>query len=172
MCNVQCPMRHVPKPRQSESFPGASAASGSWHIAHHTSHIAFRGFTLVEVLAALVFLGIVIPVAMRCATVCLQTTAHARHTLEASQLAEQKLAQILIDRDTAGLDATGDFNPDFPEYTWQTESAPFDSPLTGVSDVRLVTVHIRWRERATQRSCDLSTLMYPAASSTLTGETQ
>ncbi|MHB1155590.1 MAG: type IV pilus modification PilV family protein [Phycisphaerales bacterium] len=156
MCNVMQPSRR------------RGPASFTSHIAHRTSNI---GFTLVEVLAALVFLGIVVPVTMRCATVCLQTTAHARHTLEASQLAELKLAQILIDRDTDNLDAAGDFTPDFPEYTWQIESAAFDSPVTGVSDLRLVTVHIRWLERTSQRSCDLSTLMYPdtsASSSTTT----
>ncbi|MFA7236822.1 MAG: type II secretion system major pseudopilin GspG [Phycisphaeraceae bacterium] len=52
MCNVS-------KPRQSESFPGASAALGSptSHIAHRTSHI-FRGFTLIELLLVLVILGV------------------------------------------------------------------------------------------------------------------
>ncbi|MFA7236823.1 MAG: GspH/FimT family pseudopilin [Phycisphaeraceae bacterium] len=49
-------MRHVPKPRQSESFPGASATSGSWHIAHHTSHIAFRAFTLIELILVLMLI--------------------------------------------------------------------------------------------------------------------
>lgn len=114
----------------------------------------------------MVFIGIVIPVAMRCVSLCSQSTIHARHLLEASELAQQKISEILVENDTSLFNGSGDFNPDFPEYSWQVESTNFDSGDMDLSQIYQVTVHIHWFERNTERSYDLSTLVYPTTEST------
>lgn len=168
MSNVQSSFRvsqaRLRRPRLSRHRSGIS------HLVKRGRGLG-RGFTLVEVLAAMVFIGIVIPVAMRCVAVCTQSTLHARHLLEASELAQQKIAEILVQRDTSLLNAAGDFNPDFPDYSWQVESAAFDPADMGLSDVYQVTVHVRWFERSIERSYKLSTLVYPDSSSSSSSTT-
>ena len=57
------------------------------------------GFTLIEVLAALVLIGVVLPVAMKGVSIAMQAASHARHTGEAVELARHKLTELsLIDR--------------------------------------------------------------------------
>src|SRR4051794_38319604 len=53
------------------------------------------GFTLIEVLATLVLLGIILPAAMRGVSIGLAMASHARHVTEAAQLAEAKLNELV-----------------------------------------------------------------------------
>src|SRR5690348_6677471 len=55
-----------------------------------------QGFTLVEVLAALVILGIVLPVAMRGVSLSLAAASNAKHMNVAAQLADQKLNEVVL----------------------------------------------------------------------------
>ena len=55
------------------------------------------GFTLVEVLATLVLLGIVVPVAMRGVSVALAAAQTAKRTAEATSLAQSKLNEMIAD---------------------------------------------------------------------------
>lgn len=119
-----------------------------------------RGFTLVEVLATLVFIGIVLPVAMRGITVTLQATANARHKVEAAQLAEGKLNELLVIRDPASFNASGDFGIDWPEYRWDSRGQ-----LTEMS-VYEVTVNVYWTEQNQERSLPLTTFIYPEQTAT------
>ena len=52
------------------------------------------GFTLIEVLATMLLLGIVLPVAMRGVSVALSAAGTARHLSEAAVLAEAKLNEL------------------------------------------------------------------------------
>ena len=56
-----------------------------------------RGFTLVEVLATLVLLGIILPIAMRGVSMAMAAASNARRTAEATSLAEAKLNMLLVD---------------------------------------------------------------------------
>ncbi len=114
-----------------------------------------RGVTLMEVLATLLLVAIVLPVAMEGVTISMQAAARARHQTEAAALAEMKLNEILAARSTSLLSGSGDFGVDYPDYRWE---------ITAVSqDLNLyeVTVIIRWTERGMERSYQLSSLVYP-----------
>jgi Tfp pilus assembly protein PilV len=109
----------------------------------------------MEVLATLVLVGVVLPVAMRGISMSLQASADARHRVEAAQLAQQKIAEHLVVRDASTFNTEGDFGPDWPEYRWQSRSAYADV------GVYVVTVRVSWQRRAADRFIEVSTLVYP-----------
>lgn len=127
---------------------------------------AGRGFTLPEVLATLVLVGVVLPVAMRGVTTAVQATATAKHKTEAGQLAETKLNELLILRDSSQFESSGDFGEAWPGYRWVTHGLPGDGSLYDVN----CTVY--WSERGQDRSIVLSTMILPTdAVSTATAVT-
>ena len=119
-----------------------------------------EGFTLIEVLATLLLLGIVMPVAMRGISIALAAADNARHVAEASALAETKLNDLLTQGVSSASGLTGDFSPDHPEYQWSYQSAPRDY---GVTEVQL---RVTWQERGRPRNFDLSTLTYSTGTTT------
>src|SRR4051812_31300269 len=74
-----------------------------------------RGFTLIEVLATMVLLGIIIPVAMRGVSISLAAADKAKHTSQAAALAESKLNDLLTQSASGGSgggsNLSGDFAP-------------------------------------------------------------
>jgi prepilin-type N-terminal cleavage/methylation domain-containing protein len=114
------------------------------------------GFTLVEVLAALVLIGIVMPVAMRGVSLAMAAASSARHASIAAGLAESKLNQIVVENSAGtgvGSGATaGDFSPEQPEYRWMLQTFPRDYNLTELS------LRVSWQERGQERSLVVTTL--------------
>jgi prepilin-type N-terminal cleavage/methylation domain-containing protein len=124
-----------------------------------------RAFTLIEVLATLLLMGIVIPVAFRGVNVALAAASSARHQAEAATLAETKLNESVSQGDfnTGGQ---GDFGTDFPLYRWTLQTTQHDL------DVTEVMVTVNWSERGDNRALNLSTFVFTgSASSTTTGGT-
>lgn len=116
------------------------------------------GFTLIEVLAAMVLIAVVLPVAMHAANVTLQSAAQARHRQEASLLAEMKLGEVLATRDPSSVGTSGDFGDDWPRYRWDLVTATTDF---GCYEV---TVTVYWQRRGRDESLSMTTLVYPADS--------
>jgi type II secretory pathway pseudopilin PulG len=106
-----------------------------------------------------VLIGVVLPVAMRGVTAALQSASRARHVAEATQLAQQKLAEFLVDRQTANLNSSGDFGPEWPEYRWSSRGLSFAS--TSCYEVQL---RVAWPERGGEGAITVSTLLYPSTS--------
>ena len=123
-------------------------------------------FTLVEVLAAILMLGIVLPVAMYGISLATTTAGVARHRTQATTLARAKLDEILT---TVPLQAgTGDFGDRWPEYHWSADVATWDTTaVDGLSStVEEVKVRVTWMQRGQQREMALSTLVYQNATAT------
>ena len=121
-----------------------------------------RGFTLIEVLAALVLVGIVLPVAMRGITLSMQAASRSRQLTEAGQLAANKLAELTVLRDVSSFTSSGQF-PDFPEYRWETTSAQRDNGLYEVN------ARVTWTAQGLEQWVTLTTLIYPAATTSSAG---
>lgn len=82
------------------------------------------GFTLVEVLAALLLVAIVLPVTMRGVTYATNAATAARRRNEASGLAQSKLDELLATQDWTSGSLSGDFVADgWPDYSWSAELA-------------------------------------------------
>ena len=121
------------------------------------------GFTLVEVLATLVLLGIVVPVAMRGVSVALAAAQTAKRTAEATSLAQSKLNEMIADGSWQTSGTSGDFSPEHPEFRWTVENG------SGNYGTNEVAVHVTWTQRGQERSLTLSTLVYVSASASDTG---
>ena len=121
------------------------------------------GFTLVEVLAALVLMGIVLPIAMRGATLAMRAASTARHQAEAATLGEAKLTEMVTQLDWQSGSTQGDFAPDFPQYHWQLQSAQRDL------DVTELMLTVSWKDRGEDRSVNVSTLAYVSTGTTGSG---
>ena len=111
-----------------------------------------RGFTLIEVLATLILLGIVLPVAMRGVSTAMAAASKAKRTAEATSLAESKLNELVADGTWASGTLAGDFSPDQPEYQWSCVVATRDYGLSEVA------VRVTWTDRGQPRETIIATL--------------
>jgi general secretion pathway protein I len=122
-------------------------------------------FTLVEVLATLVLIGIVIPVAMRGVTVALAEASKARHQAEAATLAEAKLNEMIAQGDWNSGGGSGDFSPDYPQYKWTATASTPDANI----NVTQVDLSVTWNERGQDRTYNVSTFVYANANGGVSG---
>jgi prepilin-type N-terminal cleavage/methylation domain-containing protein len=126
-----------------------------------------RAFTLIEVLATLMLMAIILPTIMRGITLAQQAADSSRHRTEAAGLAQMELDQIIAAQTWQTGDQTGDFSPDWPNYTWKSAVAPWpgDSTGAGIDEIDLT---VNWNANGKQQSVVLSTLAYPRTASTST----
>ena len=123
------------------------------------------GFTFVEVLAALLFLAVVVPAVVTALTVANRASEITDRGTLAGELAENKLNELLIDNAWQTASATtGTFGDDLPGYRyevsvndWATDTA------NAVSELR---VEVFYPVQGKERSLHLSTLVNPAGSTT------
>jgi general secretion pathway protein I len=120
-----------------------------------------RGFTLVEVLATLVLLGIVLPATMQAVSSALHAASVAKHRTEAASLGQAKLNELLVTGEWYGVSSSGDFGQEWPEYRWSCRSGSAD---TGITELSLDVV---WIERGQEQSLNLSTLVADVTDPTL-----
>ena len=116
---------------------------------------AHGGFTIVELLATLVLVGIVLPVAVHGIVLCLATAEHARQQAEAAALAQSKLAELVATDQWYDAELDGDFGEEWPEYRWAAQVLEWE-------DTRMVEldVCVFWTRRGQDRDVILSTLIY------------
>ena len=112
-----------------------------------------QGFTLVEVLSALVLLAIVLPVAMRGVSLALASASSARHSAEAATLAESKLNELIVTGDWESASLSGDFGADWPGYQWSSQTYTRDYSVTEV------VVTVTWVDRGQSRSLVMASMV-------------
>jgi general secretion pathway protein I len=114
-----------------------------------------RGFTLVEVLASLVLVAIILPVAMKGISVASELATLARQRTEAGALAEATLAEIIATGEWQEGDLSGDFGDEHPGYSWSAEVENWEGTY-----LKQITLQVRWTERGKERTVTLTTLAY------------
>lgn len=128
---------------------------------------ARRGFTLVEVLVAIVLMALVVPAAMRGVTIAARAGDLAKHRTEASALAASKLQEIVgtqLWENGGGL--SGDFAPEgYDQYTWQAELVNWNQPGFTSSDIQPQTLQeldlkVSWKSGRGIETMTVSTLVY------------
>jgi prepilin-type N-terminal cleavage/methylation domain-containing protein len=143
-------------------WSAASARTGGRAAARRRGH---SGFTLVEVLAALLLVGIVLPAIMEGISLSQQAGRIARTSLEATALAEAKLNEIVAGGQWNSGAGSGDFGEDHPGYRWEMQVTDRGN------NVSEVDVRVTWIVRMADRSVMLSTFVYNTANSTTGGST-
>lgn len=84
------------------------------------------GFTFVEILAAMVFLGILMPVVISAITVSNQAGVLAERSTNALQLGENQLNELLITQTWISGSSRGDFGQEWPGYRWELQRRAWD----------------------------------------------
>jgi len=113
-----------------------------------------RGFTLLEILTAIVLLAVVLPVVMQGISLGLMASSQARRSAEAITLAQNKLAELATATQIPPGGQSGDFAPDHPEYHWQANT------VTQNLNMIEIDVTVSWTGRSGDRKVSLSTLVY------------
>jgi len=124
-----------------------------------------RGFTLVEVMAAIVLVAIVLPTAMQGTTLCLDLAHNARMQAQAASLAQAKLSELAATNMIYEAMQTGDFGEQWPQYKWLATVEAWDDPRLVELDVSVV-----WTARGRDYDVTISTLVYDVATDGATGE--
>jgi len=118
-----------------------------------------RGFTLIEVLCALILMAIVLPTMLRGISLLDRAADLARHRTEAAGLAQTELATIVSSNSWSTGNQTGDFSPDWPGYTWSSSVAPWSGDTEGAG-IQEIDLTVNWTWHNQPESVVLSTLVY------------
>ena len=119
-----------------------------------------RGFTIAEVLATLLLVGIVLPVVMNGISIALAASSHARYLAQASSLGEAKLSELVTTGDWLLSETNGDFGLEWPQYRWTCQN------FTRDFSVNEIVIRVIWAERGEERTLDLSTLAFDSGTVT------
>jgi type II secretory pathway pseudopilin PulG len=111
-------------------------------------------FTLVEVLAALAFLGLVIPVTIRGIQVANRAAEVSERSLTAVQLGENKLGELMLANAWTTAESRGTFSDDQPGYRWELKKGDWQ---TGAMSE--LTLDVFYPVQGVEQSLRLSTLV-------------
>ncbi len=116
------------------------------------------GFTIIEVLAALMLVAIILPAAVHGTLLCMDTAAHASMQARAASLAQAKLSELAATGQFEEAMLTGDFGEQWPEFEWMAIAEPWE-------DARLVQLDVAvvWIRRGREYDVMMSTLIYDGA---------
>jgi type II secretory pathway pseudopilin PulG len=116
---------------------------------------ARAGFTLAEVLAALLFMAIVIPVAVQGLRVASRAGSVSERKALGARLAERKLNELLVTGQWQSAAQKGTVQEGFQSYAWQLQSEPWSEDGT----MKLITVHVSVPVQGQDYDVQVSTLV-------------
>ena len=106
------------------------------------------GFTLLEVMVAIALIAIALTAVLGSQSQSVSLAGEARFNTTAALLAKSKMAEIEL-QDPEDLTAdSGDFDEDFPGYTWNlsVSNVMFDRPENVSDHLKQVDLTISWGE--------------------------
>ena len=119
-----------------------------------------KGFTLLEILAAIAVLGIVLTALFRLHLQTLSMGTDARFYAAAPLLAQEKIARI----ETEGLEQvrfdSGDFDAEYSRYRWEAQVAETDSVEFEKAAALLRRIEVNIVDQQNQRTFTLRTYRY------------
>jgi type II secretory pathway pseudopilin PulG len=116
---------------------------------------ARAGFTLAEVLAALVFMAIVIPVAVQGLRIASAAGSVSERKAVAVRLAENKLNEVIVTGQWQSAAQRGTIEEGWQSYPWQLLSEPWSED----GAMRLVTVRVTVPVQGQDYDVQISTLV-------------
>lgn len=119
---------------------------------------AAKGFTLIEILAALLLIGLVLPAVMKGISLVSILASDSDHKYEALDLAQTKMAEVLLEESWQNSSSlTARFENEYEDYEWGLDVSDWTE-----AGVKQVDVFVYWQQRNRQRQIQLSTLVYHA----------
>jgi len=122
---------------------------------------AHSAFTFVEILAALVFLAILIPAVIEGITISNRVSVFTERSAIAAGLAQNKLDELTVNDAWSSAEASGDFGTDWPGYRWESTQSPWD-----MGTMTVLAVKAFFTVQGQEHNLSLSTLV---SSSTTSG---
>lgn len=122
-----------------------------------------RAFTFVEILAALVFLAILVPAVLEGITLSSRASVLAERSAVAAELAQNKLNELTLSGTWATAGSGGDFGADWPGYRWESTQSTWD-----MDTMTLLAVKVYFTVQGHEQSLGLSTLVSSATTSVTT----
>ena len=125
------------------------------------------GFTLAEVLAALLFLAIVIPTAVEVFQVASLSGEVAARKSEAARVADRVLSESLVTTNWLGRQS-GSISEGILNFRWTVTSQdwPQLTPAQTASPLQLVTAEVTYSAQGKDYSVKMSTLASPVTTAT------
>lgn len=115
-------------------------------------------FTLAEVLAALVLMAIVVPVAMQGLSTASRAGILGQRKAEAARVAQRVLAELIVTGEVSDTSTGGTIAQDNTTYAWTLESTPWTE-----DDMDVITVRVEFIVQGDTYDVSLSTLYDPGA---------
>jgi type II secretory pathway pseudopilin PulG len=112
-----------------------------------------NAFTLVEVLAALLFMAIVIPVAVKALQIASRAGVVSQRKAVAARIAERVLNEMIVTTQFQGTSLKGVINEAQQDYEWTLRSEPWPQDA-----LLLVSVEVDFPVQGRQYDVVLSTL--------------
>lgn len=129
----------------------ATRCHSSFVIRHSRNSSAF---TLAEVLAAMLFLAILIPVVVQCMTIASRAGNVAERKAHAARVAENILNQSIVTTNWSQSSQGGTMQDGSGQYDWTLENNPWNQ-----DPMRLLTVNVKYSVQGKDYSVQLSTLV-------------
>lgn len=111
------------------------------------------GFSLVEMVAALIIFSTGVLATMEVFTVCLRSTGTCKNYTRAVLLAQGLVEETLAEGIVAPGEERGEFGESFPNATWTREI--MDTETTGLYEIG---VRVVWPAHGNERMFELTTL--------------
>jgi type II secretory pathway pseudopilin PulG len=112
-------------------------------------------FTLVEVLAAMAFLAILVPVLVAAMHTANRSAVIAERAAIATQLGENQLNDLIVENLWSSGSNQGDFGADYPGYRWELQTTDW-TEYTGLSELTMV---VYYQVQGQEHSLQLATLV-------------
>ncbi len=137
------------------------------HHSSDNSRSALPGFTLVEVLAALMFLAILVPAIVGGLTLGNRISVLSERKAIAAELAENKLNEQLVGNSWQSSSSnTGDFGAGYPGFRWQATQQNWRGDSTNT--MTELAMEVFFPVQGKEHSVRLTTLVNPNAQSSAT----
>lgn len=115
-------------------------------------------FTLIEVLAALMFLAILLPVVIGGLSLSNRVSVFAERKEVAADLAENKLnGQLIGNAWQTASNSSGDFGPDYPGYRWEMTQESWQGDTVNL--MTQLTMEVFYKVQGEEHSVRLATLV-------------
>ena len=101
-----------------------------------------NGFTIIEVVVALAIITIALTSVYRMQSQTFRMSADARFYTIAPMLAESKLAEIESQGIENATDGSGDFNDDYPGFSWSVSMEDLQSDLLKEKKQHLTRINV------------------------------
>ncbi|MGO8704531.1 MAG: prepilin-type N-terminal cleavage/methylation domain-containing protein [Candidatus Brocadiia bacterium] len=112
-----------------------------------------RGFSLVEMLAALIIFSLGVMAVLEVITTSVRSTTATVGYTEAVFLAQQRIEETIATEALAPKTDSGDFGEAYPRHAWKREVEELDP-----GQLYRIRVDVTWNERGSERQYTLTTL--------------